>query len=130
MKAVFSISFLVALLWQPFYQMGYISYWEINKDQIAKTECINRFKPMMHCNGKCQLYRQLKKAADEEAANNKLPMAVLKLKPVDSFIEMTTFWQPNIIKVLGKKTVFSNYSNSPLNGYLTDLLKPPQVLSW
>jgi hypothetical protein len=129
LKAIFAISFLVALLWQPFYQMGYISYWEINKDKIAKTECINRFKPMMHCNGKCQLYSQLKKAADEEAQNNKLPMAVLKLKPIDAFIKMINIWQPNYIIASIKEPVLSTYSTSPLKGYSTTLLKPPQVLS-
>lgn len=129
MKSVFAISFLVALLWQPFYQTGYIGYWEINKDKIAKTECINRFKPMMHCNGKCQLYSELKKAADEEAENNKLPITVLKLKTLDTFIEMTTDWQLNVIVVSNKEDIFSGYSTSPLNGYLDTLFKPPQTLA-
>lgn len=127
MKAVFAISFLIALLWQPFYQMGYISYWEVNKEKIAKTECINRFKPMMHCNGKCQLYRQLKKAADQEAENNKLPVAVLKLKTLDTFIEMTAVWQPNAVAVSSQKSIYTEYSILPLNGYLNKILRPPQI---
>lgn len=83
----------------------------------------------MHCNGKCQLYRQLKKAADEEAANNKLPLAVLKIKNLDTFIEMTTQWQPNAIVVSNMNSIFSGYSSSPLNGYINKLLKPPQSLT-
>lgn len=129
MKTVFSIAFLIALLWQPFYQTGYIGYWEINKEKIAKTECINRFKPMMHCNGKCQLYRELKKAADEEAENNKLPLTVLKLKTLDTFIEINTEWQPYVVAVLQPKVFFSRYSSSPLNGYSNSLFKPPQDLA-
>jgi hypothetical protein len=126
LKSLFAIVFLSALLWQPFHQTGYIAYWTINKDQIAKTECINRFKPMMHCNGKCQLYRQLKKAADEEAQNNKLPVAVLKLKMLDTFIEMTNVWQPYAAVVSNQDFIFSEYSSSPMNGFLSMLLRPPQ----
>lgn len=128
MKVIFSIAFLIVLLWQPLYQTGYIGYWEINKEKIAKTECINRFKPMMHCNGKCQLYRELKKAADEEAENNKLPLSVLKLKTLDTFIEMATEWQPDVVIVPQPKVFFSGYSASPLNGYSNSLFKPPQKL--
>ena len=129
MKSLFAIEFLSALLWQPFHQTGYIAYWEINKDQIAKTECINRFKPMMHCNGKCQLYRQLKKAADEEAQNNKLPVAVLKLKMLDTFIEMTNLWQPYAVVVSNQDFIFFDYSSSPMNGFLNMLLRPPQSIA-
>lgn len=107
--------------------MGYIGYWEINKETIAKTECINRFKPMMHCNGKCQLYRQLKKAADEEAENNKLPIAVLKIKTLDTFIEMKSHWWPKPMVVLKQRIFFLSYSSSSLNGYLDKLLRPPQL---
>jgi hypothetical protein len=116
-------------LWQPFYQSGYIAYWEINKEQIAKTECINRFKPMMHCNGKCQLYQELKKAADEETANNKLPIAVLKIKSLDTFIETPVVWQLNSIPVAVLSDAFYSTTASVLSGYSLSLLKPPQKLA-
>jgi hypothetical protein len=116
-------------LWQPFYQSGYIAYWEINKEKIAKTECINRFKPMMHCNGKCQLYQQLKKAADEETANNKLPIAVLKIKSLDIFIEITTAWQLNSIPVVVSTDRFYTTKASVLSGHSISLLKPPRKLA-
>lgn len=129
MKIVFAISFFIALLWQSVLQLGYIGYWEINKETIAKTECINRFKPMMHCNGKCQLYRQLKKAADEEAENNKLPVAVLKIKTLDTFIETTTNWQWNVTTITNPYIVFYTTTHAILNGYFNSLLKPPQTLA-
>ncbi len=129
MKAFFAISFLIALLWQPFYQAGYIGYWQVNRDKIAKTECINRFKPMMHCNGKCQLYRQLKKAAEEEAENNKLPIAVLKIKDLDTFIEMETQWQWITFPVAITYNDFYTTTKPVLNGHLTALLRPPQKLA-
>lgn len=129
MKSLFSILFLTAILWQPFYQSGYIAYWEINKEKIAKTECINRFRPMMHCNGKCQLYRQLKKAADEEAANNKLPIAALKIKNLDTFIQTPVIWQLNSIPVAVLTDAFYSATASILPGYSISLLRPPQKLA-
>lgn len=84
---------------------------------------------MMHCEGKCQLYLELKKAADEEAENNKLPTAVLKLKTLDTFIEIENNWQPLVIVISSQKLIFSNYSSPPMNGYLNTLLRPPQKLA-
>jgi hypothetical protein len=43
--------------------MPFIEY-EINKKYIAEVLCENKDKPMMHCNGKCYLKKQLKKAND------------------------------------------------------------------
>lgn len=129
MKSLLALLFFTTVLWQPFYQSGYIAYWEINKDRIAKTECINRFKPMMHCNGKCQLYKELKKAADEEAENNKLPVAVLKLKTLDTFIATHSQWNWNLITIQSNAAVFYTSTESLLNGYSISLFKPPQKVS-
>ena len=43
--------------------MPFIEY-EINKKYIAEVLCENKDKPEMHCNGKCHLKKQLKKAND------------------------------------------------------------------
>jgi hypothetical protein len=83
----------------------------------------------MHCNGKCVLYRQLKKAADEEAENNKFPVSVLKIKNLDTFIEIPTIVLPTPMVVSKQRNTFSEYTASPLNGFLITLLKPPQPLA-
>jgi hypothetical protein len=38
----------------------------VNYDYIAKTLCVNKAKPQMHCNGKCHLMKELAKAAESE----------------------------------------------------------------
>ncbi len=48
----------------------YANY-ELNKDYIAKTLCINKAKPMLHCNGKCYLTKKLKQAEQEEQKQEK-----------------------------------------------------------
>lgn len=82
---------------------------------------------MMHCNGKCQLYRQLKKAADEEAENNKLPLAVLKIKTLDTFIESASQWRWDVVSVDKASIAFYTTTEAVLYGYSNSLLKPPQV---
>ncbi len=41
-----------------------------NQNYIAKTLCINRDKPQLHCNGKCQLQ---KKIIQQESKDKQLP---------------------------------------------------------
>ena len=38
----------------------------INYDYIAKVLCINKDKPEMQCNGKCQLMKKLEKQQEED----------------------------------------------------------------
>lgn len=38
----------------------------VNYDYIAKVLCENKAKPELKCNGKCQLMKELAKAAEEE----------------------------------------------------------------
>jgi len=39
---------------------------KVNQDEIAKTLCIQKEMKNNHCNGKCYLAKQLKKAAEKE----------------------------------------------------------------
>lgn len=38
----------------------------VNYDYISTVLCINKDKPEMHCNGKCQLMKELANAADDD----------------------------------------------------------------
>lgn len=67
MNKVFAITLLVfylMVMMRPF--TPYINY-AFNKDYIATTLCENKDKPMMHCNGKCHLEKELKKTAKEDS---------------------------------------------------------------
>lgn len=84
---------------------------------------------MMHCNGKCFLYRELKKAADAEAQNNKIPEAVLKLKTIDYCVLADTFWQWNVVALVTHKTLFSSPDVAVLAGHSFVLIKPPAAIA-
>ena len=38
----------------------------MNYEYISKVLCVNKAKPMMHCNGKCHLMKELAKASENE----------------------------------------------------------------
>ncbi|MBC6611801.1 hypothetical protein H8B15_12775 [Hymenobacter sp. BT507] len=71
--------FLTALvLLQTFSQELRVVDYQLHKERITKLFCVNKARPQLHCNGKCHLAKQLRKAADEEG---KAPNgAVVKLK--------------------------------------------------
>jgi hypothetical protein len=56
--------FIIFLFTQSFSKWLIVAEFRLNQDYIAKNLCINRNKPKMHCNGKCQLMKKL--AAEEE----------------------------------------------------------------
>jgi hypothetical protein len=125
LKSLIAAILILTFFWQSLFQSVFMGYWKYNQGEIIATKCINRFKPMMHCNGKCFLYRELKKAADAEAQNNKIPEAVLKLKLIDYCIVATTDWQWNALIDSTVTTFFAFPDSTLLPGHSTSLLKPP-----
>src|ERR1051326_6833967 len=41
-----------------------------HKEYISAVLCENKDKPMLHCNGKCHMIKEMKKAGDEESKSN------------------------------------------------------------
>jgi hypothetical protein len=41
--------------------------YEMNKGYITEKYCENKDKPMMHCNGKCHMVKEIKKTASDDA---------------------------------------------------------------
>lgn len=59
MKKVTAIGLVLLLSLQCFYQLGVITYFQINREYIAEVLCVNKQKPMMNCHGQCFLERNL-----------------------------------------------------------------------
>jgi hypothetical protein len=64
--------------------------YELNKDYITKNFCVNKAKPMMHCNGKCHMRKEL---AQQDKKENSLPYQNLKDKS-----ELQYFSKAELIK--------------------------------
>lgn len=85
--------FLVALLLlQTLGQEVLVVDYQLNKARITALYCVNKARPQLHCNGKCHLAKQLRKAesGDKKAPAGTLakvkyevlPTAIFTLRPV------------------------------------------------
>ena len=100
----------------------------INYEYISKVLCVNKAKPIMHCNGKCHLMQELAKAAADDVPKssnkkgNSPPAEVLFCKEIDAFI-LTAFYFET------KEIININYSNlySFLNSH--SVFRPPIFIS-
>ena len=66
MKLFAVISLSLLMLVQPLSKMLIVAEYQVNKNYIATVLCINKSKPQLHCEGKCQLTKQLAKAQHSE----------------------------------------------------------------
>ena len=128
MKQIVAISLILLLTWQIIFNAGFFIYWKVNQNFIAQTLCENKNKPKMHCNGKCYLYKQLKKAEEKEAEKNSLPNSIPKFKSVNSFIIENYDWKTNFSLVTTYKQKYVNYSSNLLIGYQNSLFRPPEFV--
>jgi len=73
--------FLTALvLLQTFSQELRVVEYQLDKERITELFCVNKAKPQLHCNGKCHLAKQLRKAADDESKAPNGSVAKLKFE--------------------------------------------------
>ena len=66
MKLITTTILIFLLLTQVFSKWLLVIDYNLNKEYIAKTLCINKQKPKLKCAGKCQL---MKKMSEEENTN-------------------------------------------------------------
>lgn len=99
--------------------------YEMNREYIAASLCINRDKPWMHCNGKCYLQRKVKEAEKEE--NNR------EVKNALSRLALTFCQAPNILSfkydevVDSQNPLISKYNYCYSNTYISQIFRPPKA---
>ena len=70
MKNFFIISLLAIMLLQIFSKVVVVIEYQANKEYIMEFLCINRDKPQLECEGKCQLTKKLKVQHDTDKQAN------------------------------------------------------------
>ncbi|MFN8310861.1 MAG: hypothetical protein U0T73_12945 [Chitinophagales bacterium] len=118
MKKAVAILLLPMLLLQHFMSIGMWCYYEANKSYYIQQLCENKNKPALHCNGKCYLAKQMKKA---EEGNRK---AFSFLKGVEDALPL----QPLAVQKqhhISQKHPFLPYLFGSATADPLDLLKPP-----
>lgn len=62
MKYLITIIIVSAFLAKDVYQFSWDIWFRINQEAIAEQHCENKDKPVLKCDGKCYLAKQLQKA--------------------------------------------------------------------
>lgn len=77
MARVLAYFLTLLILLQTFSQELLVVDYQVNKARITRLYCVNKARPTLHCNGKCYLAQQLRKA---ENAEKKAPAGTVKMK--------------------------------------------------
>lgn len=67
-KKIAAFFVLVCFMAQTFSQAAIVGSYYVNTAEYEK-KCINKAKPKLHCNGKCQMMKQLKQEEKKDAQN-------------------------------------------------------------
>lgn len=125
LKHTIVIILSLLLFLQPLSKTWIYMSFKFNQDYIASTQCENRDKPAMHCNGKCQLVKSLKK--DDKTDDKQ------SSKPVKNQYEEISYCN----KVLGfdlTKRICITQQTTPFienqflftSKYLNEIFQPPK----
>lgn len=81
-----SIILMIAFAIQTFHKGGIVVSYYLNSDAYAKN-CVNKAKPVLKCNGKCQMANKIleQQQKDEQAPERKLENKFQFLWVSDSF---------------------------------------------
>lgn len=105
--------------------------WEIwylvNKQEISNTRCENKARPMLHCNGKCYLAKQLKKLEQKQSSPDKKSNPYGHAEKMDWIASFTVKYAFTIIQAPQKKPQISFSAYCP-KIYLSAVFHPPALL--
>jgi len=93
----------------------------LNRSYIAKNLCINRDKPMLHCNGKCYLQKKLK----EQQKQDQSPVSKTERFDVQPFFIPEIISLQNTVAVF-QPTYFIKNENK-LSSFPHFIFHPPSV---
>ncbi|AEA45301.1 hypothetical protein [Fluviicola taffensis] len=126
---ILSIVFVIALLWKDIAAFSWNVWFYNNQVELAAKYCVNKKKPMLHCDGKCYLAKQLKKLEQEEQKNQPVPKMPLKLKEnvwtADAQIILA--FETSTIELLSEKATIFFYLNKELISYSGSTFHPPSL---
>ena len=77
MQRILAFFLVTLMLLQTLGQEVLVVDYQLNKARITELYCVNKARPMLHCNGKCHLAQQLRKA---EGGDKKAPEMLAKVK--------------------------------------------------
>jgi len=128
MKYIIVIFTICSILGKDIYQASWDIWYVVNKEYVAQELCENQNVPMLDCNGKCYLAKQLEKA---ESALNDLEKNHKNNRPVisENFKISQDFDFKIHYKVISEensKDVFKSTNESKEILFIHSIYHPPQ----
>ena len=98
---------------------------ELRKEYIIKNLCENRFKPQLHCDGKCYLSKQLHKVAEDNARNETQKQSDTVKKLLQEVFDNFVFTILPAHFAYTERTSPTDYLPEPTTDFTDSLLRPP-----
>ena len=111
MKLILAPLLMALVLTQAFSKWLVVIEYKWNKDYIVKNLCVNKARPKMHCNGKCQMMKRL---AEEEKQNSEENSTSSKSK-IQDVVFSNEIFKPQLPLLIKLKTVYNE--ERPLSKY-------------
>lgn len=94
----------------------------INYDYISKVLCINKDKPALRCNGKCQLMKKLEQQQEDDFNALRIHMEEYPI----GFVRVLNFSEKSTNKKIKRKKYFS-YNQQYYFSFHAEIFHPPTV---
>lgn len=121
LKKLTAILFLSVLFCQTFHRMVIYGAFYANQSYIAKNLCVNRDKPEMHCNGHCQLKKELATDDKKESQN---PLQRASKEPSLLYLPPQIF-QDSFFGEKETVPLYGYYDMPALQEYISSTFHPP-----
>lgn len=100
---------------------------ELRKEYIVKNLCENRFKPQLHCDGKCYLAKTLNKIAEEKAQNEAEKQGQSIKKILEEVFDEQLFEQLSIALFPPSEFPLFDYQPRATVAFIAAVFHPPAV---
>lgn len=123
MKGSATILLMFLLLVQTFSKGVWELNYQLNKAYVTENLCVNKSRPQLHCNGKCQL---AKKLAEEENNSKASGTASSKSNTIDVFFRQD-IEAPVLTLADGLQKHYAVYILKPCHSTTNAVFHPPLV---
>lgn len=93
----------------------------LNRSYIAENLCVNKDKPMMHCNGKCYLAKKLK----DQEKQNQSPVSKTEKFDLQPFFIPESFSLKNAVTVF--KPQYFTKNEKSVSTFRASIFHPPSA---
>lgn len=114
---------MLALLTQHFSRVVVLADYMANIERYKK-DCVNKAKPMLHCNGKCQVKMKLEAQDREEERRS----STQKLTETDYVLSSKSFFPEIIYTHDNCLRICFVYNNMFVSSYSASIFHPPIIL--